>query len=226
MVATPNPWTGPAEAITLDTKLAGENFDLLMNHGFRIFLFWADRFVLLQWWNQIKSAVLGPGSRGYCTGYPSCVLLDSARSIELVFPRDARAVKAVSGTGAEHVDTASVYRSWSRGFCACSGCAAAAGSGQTGGLYSPVARPRDCRDGPVLESRLFGTNRLSMVRRCPRARSKPCFRRIRARSKQSPALARKRRQARVSIATSSNLVSCALWIRCCRWIRPGARSTS
>jgi hypothetical protein len=110
MVKTPNPWTGPRDAIGLDMTFAGQSEDRLMNEGFMSFLLWPDRFVLLQWRRQIQLAVLGPGKPGYCAGYPSCVLQGSAQSVESVFPADARSVAAVSGTGAEHPRMATVYR--------------------------------------------------------------------------------------------------------------------
>jgi hypothetical protein len=110
MVKTPNPWTGPRDAIGLDMTFAGQSEDRLMNEGFMTFLLWPDRFVLLQWRRQIQLAVLGPGTPGYCAGYPSCVLQGSAQSVETVFPADARSVAAVSGTGAEDLRMATVYR--------------------------------------------------------------------------------------------------------------------
>jgi hypothetical protein len=91
-------------------KFAGQSEDRLMNEGFMTFLRWPDPFVLLQWWRQIQLAALGPGTLGYCAGYPSCVLLDSARSVETVFPRDRQVVDVLSGTGAENPETAAVYR--------------------------------------------------------------------------------------------------------------------
>jgi len=110
MVLTPNPWTGPRDAIGLDMAFAGHSEDRLMNDGFATFLLWPDRHVLLQWWRQIQLAALGPGTLGYCTGYPSCVLQGSARSVDTVFPADARSVAAVSGTGADESVMAAVYR--------------------------------------------------------------------------------------------------------------------
>ena len=111
MVTTPNPWTGPRDAIGQDMTFAGHSEDRLMNEGFMAFLLWPDRFVLSQWWRQIQVAVLGPGSPDYCSGYVSCVLQGSAQSVETAFPADARSVAAVSGTGAEDPGMAAVYRS-------------------------------------------------------------------------------------------------------------------
>ena len=110
MVTTPNPWTGPRDAIGLDIRFAGQSEDRLMNAGFESFLLWPDRFVLLQWWRQLQLAVLGPGTPDYCRGYPSCVFEDSARSVETVFPADSRSVAAVSGTGADDPAMGAVYR--------------------------------------------------------------------------------------------------------------------
>lgn len=114
MVTAPNPWTGPRDAIALDSALSGQGEDRLMNAGFMRFLTWPDRYVLRQWWRQLGQALLGPGGQGYCAGHPSCVLQGSARSVEEEFPADPRSVAAVVGTGAEEPGTGARYRELER----------------------------------------------------------------------------------------------------------------
>ena len=110
MVTTPGPWTGPRDAIVRNKASWGESVDRLMNEAFIDFLFWPERHALLQWLQGMGHAAFGPGGSDHCSGHPSCVLLDSARSVESTLRIDPRSLEAVAGTGADEPDAEAQYR--------------------------------------------------------------------------------------------------------------------
>lgn len=110
MAQTPNPWTGPAGAIVATQTLFARHPDALMNAGFKVFAYWLDPYGLTQWGNEVRRAILGPGTSKHCQGQVTCMLDASAYSIEVVFPADGRYLAALEGTGAELLASASQYR--------------------------------------------------------------------------------------------------------------------
>jgi hypothetical protein len=110
MAKTPNPWTGPSGAIIGEPALHGHHPDAIMNSAFKAFAVSLDPVVLRQWGNELTRAILGTGSATYCPGQVSCLWRGSAVSIATVFPADPQHQAAAIGTGAEHPETAEVYR--------------------------------------------------------------------------------------------------------------------
>jgi len=110
LARTPNPWTGPRDAIAATPALYGHHPDAIMNAGYRAFAYAFDPYAWRQMGQELTRAIVGIGSSTYCPGQVSCLLGGSAVSIESVFPADARYLSATAGTGAEHVETAVRYR--------------------------------------------------------------------------------------------------------------------
>lgn len=110
MAWTPNPWTGPRDAIADSPALFGRHPDLLMNAGFKVFVSRWDPYALRQWAQELSRASLGTGQGDYCPGQVSCLLQGTLESVEVVFPGDPRSLVAVTGTGAEDPGSAAAYR--------------------------------------------------------------------------------------------------------------------
>ncbi len=110
MAKTPNPWTGPRDAIAETPTLFGRHPDALMNAGFKTFAFALEPYALQQWAQELVRAAVGPGVADFCPGQVSCLLRGSIDSIESVFPLDPRSLEAVAGTGAGAPDAAAPYR--------------------------------------------------------------------------------------------------------------------
>ncbi|NCC40392.1 MAG: hypothetical protein EOM21_13220 [Gammaproteobacteria bacterium] len=110
LAQTPDPWTGPRDAILATPALYGQHPDILMNAAFQTFLRALDPHALKQWAQELQRALLGVGSASYCPGQASCLLNGTRVSIETVFPADARTLAAMAGTGAERLESALAYR--------------------------------------------------------------------------------------------------------------------
>jgi len=112
MAKVENPWTGPRDALAETQALYGRHPDVLMAAGFHAFWLWPNAWVWNQWAQEFSRAALGPEPWGSPAGQVRRLLQESAASIEAVFPRDPRAVAAVTatGTGADDPATAARYR--------------------------------------------------------------------------------------------------------------------
>ncbi len=112
MATAENPWTGPRDALSATQALYGRHPDVLMAAGFRAFWLWPNAWVWTQWMQEFSRAAFGPEPWGGASGQMRRLLEESAVSIESVFPRDPRAVAAVTatGTGADDPATAARYR--------------------------------------------------------------------------------------------------------------------
>ena len=92
MALTPNPWTGPRDAITATPALFGQHPDTLMNAGFKAFAYSLDPYALSQWGRELAHATLGGTVSSHCPGQVNCLFEGSAYSIESVFPADLRSL--------------------------------------------------------------------------------------------------------------------------------------
>ena len=113
LAQTINPWTGPRDAIAATPALFGMHPDALMNAGFRAYAYALDPIAWQQWGRELVHAVLGTGVPGYCPGQIGCLFDGSAVSLDTVFPAEPRYLGSIVGTGAEHPESAGVYRALS-----------------------------------------------------------------------------------------------------------------
>lgn len=112
MAQVPDPWIGPRGAIAVAPALYARHPDELMTAGFKVFAFAPDPDAWRQWAMEFRRAVLGHLESQGGVGQVRLLLEGSADAVDLVFPRDQRALAtaAATGTGAEDPATAARYR--------------------------------------------------------------------------------------------------------------------
>lgn len=110
MATTPNPWTGPRDAMLAEPTLVNQSPDELMNAGFKMLISSPDPDALAQWASELRRAILGTSDGTYCRGQLTCLLESSAYSIEQVYPQDPRIRQIIAGTSAAQMVTAEHHR--------------------------------------------------------------------------------------------------------------------